>query len=138
MEYQPRSSTSERDFGPVTLFDNHLKYLNDSYLNFFTERRRVEETYMELLNKLHRKVKSIDGYLDDRHEPSTTRRAWGEIRDSVERDVQARAAFVSSLTVDVINPLITLKVKSAFVQRSSIDAYPRILKREHVNGSGKT
>lgn len=40
---------------------------------------------MELLNKLHRKVKSIDGYLDDRHEPSTTRRAWGEIRDSVER-----------------------------------------------------
>lgn len=38
MEYQPRSSTSERDFGPVTLFDNHLKYLNDSYLNFFTER----------------------------------------------------------------------------------------------------
>lgn len=109
MEYQPRSSTSERDFGPVTLFDNHLKYLNDSYLNFFTERRRVEETYMELLNKLHRKVKSIDGYLDDRHEPSTTRRAWGEIRDSVERDVQARAAFVSSLTVDVINPLITLK-----------------------------
>jgi hypothetical protein len=61
------------------------------------------------LGKLHKKVKSIDLYLDERNELGTTRRAWSEIRDSVERETQARTAFVASLTYDVINPLNTLK-----------------------------
>ena len=37
------------------------------------------------LLKLHRKSKSIDTYMDDRMELSTTRVAWNEITDNVER-----------------------------------------------------
>ena len=37
------------------------------------------------LNKLHQKSKAIDTYLDDRIDLSTTRVAWGEITDNVER-----------------------------------------------------
>jgi hypothetical protein len=40
---------------------------------------------VDSLVKLHRKTKSIDLYLDDRGELSTTRTAWGEVRDNVER-----------------------------------------------------
>lgn len=37
------------------------------------------------LLRLHRKSKSLDTYLDDRLELSTTRVAWNEITDNVER-----------------------------------------------------
>ena len=37
------------------------------------------------LLKLHRKSKSIDAYMDDRIELSTTRVTWNEITDNVER-----------------------------------------------------
>lgn len=88
---------------------------------------------MESLLKLHRKIKSFDVYLDDRGELSTTRSAWNEVRDNVERGVlildlvytrilslissileaQVREAFCSTLTSDVINPLTVLKVCGA-------------------------
>ncbi len=37
------------------------------------------------LMKLHRKSKAFDAYMDDRMELSTTRMAWNEITDNVER-----------------------------------------------------
>ncbi|KAF5377182.1 hypothetical protein D9615_006332 [Tricholomella constricta] len=107
-----RPSTSDPSTspqGPIPLFDAHLRILSDSYISFFQERKRIEETYVESLLKLHRKIKSFDTYLDDRGELNTTRSAWNEVRDSVEREAQAREAFCATLTTDVINPLTTLK-----------------------------
>ncbi|RDB29694.1 Rho GTPase-activating protein 27 [Hypsizygus marmoreus] len=95
--------------GPVPLFDAHLRIISDSYLTFFQERKRIEETYVESLLKLHKKIRSFDMYLDDRGELSTARSAWNEVRDNVEREAQAREAFCATLTTDVINPLTTLK-----------------------------
>ncbi|KAJ6575529.1 hypothetical protein B0H10DRAFT_1963810 [Mycena sp. CBHHK59/15] len=95
--------------GPVPLFDLHLRILTDSFISFFQERKRIEETYVDSLLKLHKKIKTIDAYLDDRTELSTTRSAWNEVRDNVERESQARQAFLSTLTVDVITPLTSLR-----------------------------
>lgn len=46
-----------------------------------------DSTYssVDSLVKLHRKTKSIDVYLDDRGDLSTTRRVWSEVRDNVDR-----------------------------------------------------
>ncbi|KAG5653500.1 hypothetical protein H0H81_012710 [Sphagnurus paluster] len=103
------SDSSSSPQGPIPLFDAHLRILSDSYISFFQERKRIEETYVESLLKLHRKIKSFDTYLDDRGELNSTRTAWNEVRDSVEREAQAREAFCSTLYTDVISPLITLK-----------------------------
>ncbi|KAG2370245.1 hypothetical protein BDR07DRAFT_1386850 [Suillus spraguei] len=103
------SSEPFSQYGPIPLFEHHLKVLTDSYLSFFQERKRIEEVYIESLLKLHRKVKSIDNYLDDRTELSTSRRAWNEVRDNVEREAQTRQAFLATLTVDVVNALTSLR-----------------------------
>ncbi|KAJ7275432.1 hypothetical protein B0H12DRAFT_1087305 [Mycena haematopus] len=95
--------------GPVPLFDLHLRALTDSYIAFFQERKRIEESYVDSLLRLHKKIKSIDAFLDDRTELSTTRSAWNEVRDNVDRESQARQAFLSSLSVDVIIPLTSLR-----------------------------
>ncbi|KAK0438023.1 hypothetical protein EV421DRAFT_1738650 [Armillaria borealis] len=94
-----RSSVSDTHLpahGPIPLFDAHLRFLTDSYLSFFNERKRIEESY-------------IDSFLDDRTDLSNSRTAWAEIRDNVEREAQARQAFLSTLTVDVLNPLTAVK-----------------------------
>ncbi|KAE9395908.1 RhoGAP-domain-containing protein [Gymnopus androsaceus JB14] len=105
-----RPSTSEPPTnGPIPLFDVQLRFLNDSYLSFFTERKRIEENYVDSLSKLYRKIKSIDSFLDDRSDMSTARVAWSEIRENIEREAQARQAFLHTLTSDIIGPLTTLK-----------------------------
>lgn len=38
---------------------------------------------IESLKKLHAKATQVDGYLDDRMEPSTVRNVWNEVRDNV-------------------------------------------------------
>ncbi|KIJ21430.1 hypothetical protein PAXINDRAFT_164934 [Paxillus involutus ATCC 200175] len=107
----PRTSMSEPSWqsGPLPLFEHHLKVLTDSYLSFFQERKHIEEVYVDSLLKLHRKTKSTDGLLDDRTDLSTVRRVWGEVMDNVEREAQTRQAFLATLTVDVVNTLMSLK-----------------------------
>ncbi|KAJ3714018.1 hypothetical protein DFJ43DRAFT_1104379 [Lentinula guzmanii] len=111
--HQPpsRSSTSEAPptNGPIPLFDVQLRFLNDSYFSFFNERKRIEENYVESLLKLYKKIKSIDSFLDDRSDMSTARVAWAEVRENVEREAQARQAFLHTLNSDIINPLTSLK-----------------------------
>ncbi|KAI0063187.1 RhoGAP-domain-containing protein [Artomyces pyxidatus] len=104
-----RTSVEGPQIGPIPQFDFHLRILTDSYLSFFQERKRIEELYVDSLTKLHRKAKAIDAFFDDRIDPSTTRSAWNEVRDNVERETQARQAFVNTLTMDVINPLVSFK-----------------------------
>ena len=85
---------------------------------------------VDALLRLHKKTKVTDVYLDHATEPSAVRQVWSEIRDGLERgglinddaclplfniymlgkEAQCRMAFVSALTVDVINPIISLKV----------------------------
>ncbi|KAI5124481.1 hypothetical protein M0805_008363 [Coniferiporia weirii] len=106
----PRVSTSDRQLpGPISIFDLHLKYLQDSYLSFFQERAKIEEVYIDSLLRLHKRVKTVDIYLDYATEPSTMRQVWSEIRDGVEREAQSRMAFLQALTVDVIDPIAALK-----------------------------
>lgn len=40
---------------------------------------------VESLNRLHKKAKAFDIYLDDRRDSTTLRQAWSEVRDGVER-----------------------------------------------------
>ncbi|KAF8225789.1 RhoGAP-domain-containing protein [Tricholoma matsutake] len=94
--------------GPIPLFDFHLRLL-DAYISFFQERKRIEETYVDSLAKLHRKTKSIDVYLDDRGELITARNVWSEVRDNLEREAQTREAFCNTIVTDVLNPLVTLR-----------------------------
>ncbi|KIK71391.1 hypothetical protein GYMLUDRAFT_254611 [Collybiopsis luxurians FD-317 M1] len=95
--------------GPIPLFDVQLRFMNDSYLSFFSERKRIEENYVDALLKLYKKLKSIDSFLDDRSDMSTARMAWSEIRENIEREAQARQAFLHTLTSDIISPLSSLK-----------------------------
>ncbi|KAL0573648.1 hypothetical protein V5O48_008320, partial [Marasmius crinis-equi] len=103
MDYQFLSN------GPIPLFDTQLRFLNDSFLSLFLERKRIEETYVESLVKLYKKIKSIDSFLDDRSNLTTTRHAWAEVRENVEREAHARQAFLATLNADVIQPLTNLK-----------------------------
>lgn len=84
---------------------------------------------VDSLVKLHRKTKSIDVYLDDRGDLATTRIVWGEVRDNLERgeddspvyidtllmntalEALTREAFCNTLTTDVVNSLVTLRVR---------------------------
>ncbi|KAH0838640.1 hypothetical protein J3R83DRAFT_6965 [Lanmaoa asiatica] len=127
VQTRPSSSEPSLQSGPLPLFDHHLKVLTDSFLNFFQERKRIEEIYVESLLRLHRKTKSIDAFLDDRTDTSTARRAWGEVRDNIERglsfpitfkpdsvnllltEAQTRQAFLTTLTLDAVSSLMALK-----------------------------
>ncbi|KAJ8081909.1 hypothetical protein PM082_007755 [Marasmius tenuissimus] len=110
-EPTPRTSMDHQSLsnGPIPLFDTQLRFVNDSFLSLFLERKRIEETYVDSLVKLYRKIKSIDSFLDDRSDLSTTRSAWAEVRENVEREAQARHAFLATLNADVITPLTNLK-----------------------------
>ncbi|KAI0005390.1 hypothetical protein BJV74DRAFT_804021 [Russula compacta] len=108
-EPQSRVSLDGPSNGLITQFDLHLRVIEERYLSFFLERRRIEEAYIDSLWKLHQKAKVVDAFFDARIEPNSSRVAWNEIRDNVERETQARQAFLNTLTVDVINPLAALK-----------------------------
>jgi hypothetical protein len=108
-EPQSRVSLDGPSNGLVSQFDLHLRVLGDRYLGFFLERRKIEESYIDSLWKLHQRAAAVDSFFDARIEPDTSRAAWNEIRDNVERETQARQAFLNTLTIDVINPLTALK-----------------------------
>lgn len=48
---------------------------------------------MDSLTKLYRKTKAIDAFFDDRGDMITTRSAWAEVRDNVDRGSYADALF---------------------------------------------
>ncbi|KAF5356100.1 hypothetical protein D9756_004035 [Leucocoprinus leucothites] len=95
--------------GPIPIFDVHLRFLTDSYISFFQERKRIEEVYIDSLKKLHRKAKATDAYLEEKGELSTARGAWAEVRDNLEREAQARQAFCATLTTDILSAFVNLK-----------------------------
>jgi hypothetical protein len=89
------------------------------------------------LRKLHRKAKIVDASFDLRAEPTTTRIAWDNVRDSLERgmrlrlmncslkptgvtEVNTQQAFVNILDNDVITRLIRLKVSEEILLQEDI------------------
>lgn len=64
---------------------------------------------MESLRRLHRKIKSVDAFLDDKGDLSTIRSAWAEVVENVDREAQTRQALCATLTSDIIVPLTSLK-----------------------------
>ncbi len=60
------------------------------------------------LSRLHRNIRALDNLLDDR-DPSSVRVAWRELRDNVEREAEARSAFVNTIRSDVLPPLKALR-----------------------------
>lgn len=107
---------------------------------------------IDSLWKLHQKAKTVDAFFDARIEPNSSRVAWNEIRDNVERgmaqynpkydprptsviETQARQAFLNTLTVDVINPLTTLKVNKNYF---SLDRVPLVLTYPKGNAGSHT
>ncbi|KAH9032182.1 hypothetical protein EDB85DRAFT_1275814 [Lactarius pseudohatsudake] len=109
MEPQSREALETQSKCLLTLFDSHLKIIADRYLAFFQKRRRIEEEYITSLRKLHREANVVDASFDSRAEPTPTRAAWDILREGLEREASTREAFVSSLDIDVIKPLATLK-----------------------------
>lgn len=59
-------------------------------------RRRAS---IESLSRLHQKSKAIDTYLDDHVEINSTRRAWSEVRDNVERGVHHIQSCITFLKI---------------------------------------
>ncbi|KAI9445710.1 hypothetical protein BJY52DRAFT_1216594 [Lactarius psammicola] len=100
--------------------DSQLQIIADRYLAFFQERRNIEATYIESLRKLHGKAKIVDASFDSRIEPTPTKAAWSNVRDSLEGMARTQQAFVDVLDNDVIKPLITLK-KSKDETREQIE-----------------
>ncbi|GJE85925.1 RhoGAP-domain-containing protein [Phanerochaete sordida] len=98
---------------PLLPFDGNLRFLSDCYIPYFIERRKIEETYIESLRKLHKRLKTTDTYFDDRYDPTlsknTTRAAWAEVRDNLDRECDTRQALVASWSSEVITPLVGLK-----------------------------
>ncbi|KZT52760.1 RhoGAP-domain-containing protein [Calocera cornea HHB12733] len=92
----------------VPWFDHHLKVLNDSYMAFFQERARLEESYVDSLFKLYTRAKGIDAQLD-RVETSSTRLAWREVLGELEHEAATHSAFIESIKSDVITPLSVFK-----------------------------
>lgn len=112
------------------------------------------------LLRLHRKSKSLDTYLDDRLELSTTRVAWNEITDNVERgasplvctrlpgahrprwtEASTRTAFLENLGAHVIDPLANFKVRFTLCSASAVYGSPVYARRSKIasaNGSRKT
>ncbi|KAI9455782.1 hypothetical protein BJY52DRAFT_1278579 [Lactarius psammicola] len=107
-EPQSRAVLDGHSNGLVAQYDIHLKILAERYLSFFRERKKIEEIYVDSLRKLYHKAKVVDASFDS-IEPSTTRVAWNEVKDNLERETRTRQALMNTLTVDVINPLATLK-----------------------------
>jgi len=79
----------------------------------------------------------VDQFFDARLETTTLRSAWSEVRDNVEREAQTRRAFMDSMTQEVINPLISFKVRlhsspcpySEFPSDAAQETQDRIRKR---------
>ncbi|KAH8979730.1 hypothetical protein EDB86DRAFT_2983704, partial [Lactarius hatsudake] len=105
---QSRGVLDGHSNGLIAQYDAHLKVLGDRYLSFFRERKKIEETYIDSLRKLYHKAKAVDASFDS-IEPNTTRVAWNEVKDNIERESRTRQVFMNTLIVDVINPLSTLK-----------------------------
>ncbi|KAN0140268.1 hypothetical protein V8E53_002164 [Lactarius tabidus] len=117
VEPQSRDLLKVHSDSLLAQFDTQLQIIAERYLAFFQERRRIETTYIDSLRNLYRKAKAVDASYDPRAEPTTTRSAWDEVTDNLEREANTQKSFVDILDNDVIKPLITLKETNDEIRR---------------------
>ncbi|KAI9456988.1 hypothetical protein BJY52DRAFT_1187604 [Lactarius psammicola] len=120
IEPQPRVLLESHSNSLLAQFDTQLQIITDRYLAFFQERRRIEANYIDSLRKLHQKAYTVEASFGHFIEPTTTRAAWVNIRDNLDRVARTQQAFVEILDNDVIEPLVTLK-KSKHETRKRIE-----------------
>ncbi|KLT40968.1 RhoGAP-domain-containing protein [Cutaneotrichosporon oleaginosum] len=77
---------------------------DEGYINYFSER-----------------AKGADILQDDAPHPrarvtSSARRAWFEVRDYTQREIETREAFTNALQKDVLNPLVALRDTQTRIQ----------------------
>ncbi|KAK6904389.1 hypothetical protein I203_105202 [Kwoniella mangroviensis CBS 8507] len=87
---------------------------DEHYISFFQDRIRVEEQYIENLTRLHDRSVAIDTLHDEpghnrKQNRTTARKAWQEVRDYTQREIQSREAMVGALREDVMKELVKLK-----------------------------
>ncbi|WVW79250.1 hypothetical protein I302_101216 [Kwoniella bestiolae CBS 10118] len=86
---------------------------DEHYVSFFQDRIRVEEQYIENLTRLYDRSVAIDTLHDDtnhrKQNKTTARKAWQEVRDYTQREIQSREAMVGALREDVMKELVKLK-----------------------------
>ncbi|GJE85915.1 RhoGAP-domain-containing protein [Phanerochaete sordida] len=106
-------SSDSANASPLPPIDGNLRILSDCYLLYFQERRKFEQAHIEALENLSKRLKTIDVYFVDRYDPSlaknTTREAWAELRNSLDRECETRKDFAASWTSEAIAPLTELK-----------------------------
>ncbi|KAF8269720.1 hypothetical protein EI94DRAFT_1785199 [Lactarius quietus] len=106
VEPQSRVFLKSHSNSLLTQFDKQLEIIADRYLFSF---RRGEELSIDSLRKLHRKANAVHASIDPLAVPTTTRAAWDEVKDSLERETNTQQAFLYTLDNDVIKPLAMLK-----------------------------
>ncbi|KAF8269705.1 hypothetical protein EI94DRAFT_1724484 [Lactarius quietus] len=109
VEPQARVVLESHSNSLLSQFNSHLRIISERYLAFFQERRRIEATYIDSLQKLHHKATTVDASCDALYEPTNTRAAWDRVRDNLENEARTRQTFVDILDSDVIKPLKTLE-----------------------------
>lgn len=95
---------------------------------------RIEQAYIDALTKLHGKAVGADllqdeyvvvlfraDHLHSAPHPrarvtSSARRAWFEVRDYTQREIETREAFANALSADVLSPLIALRDTQTRIQ----------------------
>ncbi|KAG8823943.1 hypothetical protein FRC19_002817 [Serendipita sp. 401] len=108
---QTSTRSQEASAGPLPAYDLFLRALGDSYLNFFAERLHLEEQYRDGMTRLLARQRNIDALFEERlpDRDWSLRRAWRDVCDGLDREVDVRAAFINSLRTDIVNPLQDLK-----------------------------
>ncbi|WWC64114.1 uncharacterized protein I303_106722 [Kwoniella dejecticola CBS 10117] len=86
---------------------------DEHYISFFQDRIRVEEQYIENLTRLYDRSVAIDTLHDDaghrKQSKTSARKAWEEVRDYTQREIQSREAMVGALRAEVVKELVKLK-----------------------------
>ncbi|KAK8843370.1 hypothetical protein IAR55_007027 [Kwoniella newhampshirensis] len=124
-QYRDVSRKSSDGLFDVLREFRHKIHEDENYISFFQERIRVEEQYIESLTRVHDRTVAIDTLHDDagprKNTKSTTRRAWQEVRDYTQREIQSREALVGALKEDVVKELVKLKEEQTRIRHALKD-----------------
>ncbi|KAL1406017.1 hypothetical protein Q8F55_007700 [Vanrija albida] len=107
----PQRKGGDHDADIIREFKRKLNE-DENYISYFNERIKIEQAYIDQLNKLHVKTVGVDSVTFDatrRDSNSSARRAWLEVRDYTQREIDSRGAFINALRDDVVGPLTSLR-----------------------------
>ncbi|KAL7421481.1 hypothetical protein Q5752_004368 [Cryptotrichosporon argae] len=105
-----RKST-DPDFDVLREFKRKLEEDGD-VINFFNERIRIEQQYIDSLSRLYAKTVGADTVHDDpnhRIPRSSTKSAWTEVRDYTQREIECRESLIHALRQDVMARLVAVR-----------------------------